>query len=377
MTNEENADNRNNPDLLYKIALTQIPSIGNVLAKNLMAYCGSAEKIFKQSKTRLLKIPGIGEKYAGHILGFTDFSKAEEEVKFIEKEGIQPVFYTDSAYPERLKNIPDAPVILYFKGKGDFNLPRMVGIVGTRMATAEGKEFCEKLVEGLKPYNCTIISGLAYGIDIAAHKAAVQHNMPTVAVLAHGLDKIYPALHANTAKKMMDNGGLLTEYPKGTQPDKENFPTRNRIVAGMCDAIVVVETDLKGGSMITADIAFSYNRDVFAVPGRPGDDKSKGCNLLIKDNKAALLENAEDLASMMRWDVADATPKKSPKQITMMLEGSQGLVAGMLGNVDAMGIDDISFKTGLSLNETSLALLELELAGLVKGLPGKMFKLIG
>lgn len=350
-----------------------VPTIGPVLAKNLLSYCGSAEAVFKQSEQKLLKIPGIGKRNARKILDYTDFSAAKKELEFIGKHGIDILFFTDSRYPEKLRHIADAPLILYHKGNTDLNAPRMLGIVGTRQATDFGKEFCDKVVKELKEYNCSIISGLAYGIDIAAHRAAIDNGLPTVAVLAHGLDRIYPEQHAATAKKMIENGGLLTEYPRGTNPDRENFPSRNRIVAGICDALLVVETDLKGGAMITAEIAFSYNRDVFAVPGSPDASKSKGCNHLVKNNKAALIESADDIAEIMGWDKSVTKPKA--KQAPQGLEGDEKKIADALFSAGSMGMDDIALKTGMDLGKTALILLELELKGMVKSLPGKVYKL--
>ena len=360
--------------LVYKIALTQIPNIGPVLAKNLLSYCGSAEAVFKQKESKLLKIPGIGSKYAKAIISFTDFSKAEKEVAFIQKNNIDVLFFSDAGYPQHLKQINDCPLLLYTKGDFSFNRNKMVGIVGTRNATQQGKEICELIVKDLKKYNCTIVSGLAYGIDITAHKAAVENNMPTVAVLAHGLDIIYPAQNKNTADKMLANGGWVSEYPSNTKPDRENFPSRNRIVAGLCDALVVIETDIKGGSMITADIAFSYSRDVFAIPSPPNAPKAKGCNWLIKNNKAALIESADDIAAMMSWDVMGINEK--PKKFTLPenLTAEENTIANALKN-ETLGIDAIVQETKLPTNKVGLVLLEMELKGLVKSLPGKMYKL--
>jgi len=360
-------------ELLYRVALTFIPNIGHVLAKNLVSYCGSPEAVFKQSKNKLLKIPGIGARNAESILSFTDFKRVEEECAFIQKHKIKTLFYTDEAYPARLKHIADSPVILYCLGNADYNAPRMIGMVGTRRITDYGKDITLQLVEGLQPYGCTIVSGLLYGVDIAAHKAALDNALPTIGVVGHGLDRIYPAQHAPTAKKMLGTGGLLTEYPSNTNPDKENFPSRNRIVAGICDAVVIVETDIKGGSMITAEIAFDYNRDVFAIPGRTIDERSKGCNHLIKSNKAALVENAADIAYALGWDIA---ARKKPKvQLNLVLNGNEEKIYSLLREAE-MGIDEISFKTGLGLNEASLALLEMELNGIVKSLPGKMYRTV-
>lgn len=360
--------------LAYKIALTQIPHIGPVLAKNLLGYCGSAEAVFNEKEPRLLKIPGIGKKHAKLIVDFKGFAKAEAEAEYIEKNNINLLFFSDASYPRHLKHIADAPILLYGQGNIDCNNSYMVGIVGTRKATEQGKEICNQIIADLLPYNCTIVSGLAYGIDVAAHKAAVQNNMQTIGVLAHGLDMLYPAENAPTAKKMLENGGLLTEYPSKTNPDRENFPTRNRIVAGMCDALVVIETDIKGGSMITADIAFSYNRDVFAIPASPSAKKLNGCNWLIKNNKAALIENGLDIATMMGWELNAPSPKIKTFTLPDNLSEQETVIANIL-QTNALGIDEIARQTNVSLNKVSLTLLELELKGLVKSLPGKVYKL--
>ncbi len=360
--------------LVYKIALTQVPNIGSVLAKNLLSYCGTAEAVFNAKEFRLLKIPGIGKKYAQSILNFTDFSKAEKELEFIQKNNISVLFFSDSDYPQHLKQLNDAPLLLYKKGDFSFNTNYMVGIVGTREATKEGKEICEKIVADLKPYNVTIVSGLAYGIDVTAHKAAIKNAMPTVAVFAHGLDTIYPSQNKGTAEKMLANGAWVTEYPSNTTPDREHFPSRNRIVAGMCDAVIVVETDLKGGSMITADIAFSYSRDVFAIPSPPNAPKAKGCNWLIKNNKAALIESGDDVAYMMGWEKDTAATKPKTYSLPENLSADEKKIAATLKDI-ALGIDTISLQTKIAGNKVSLVLLELELKGLVKSLPGKVYKL--
>ncbi|HEX7367011.1 MAG TPA: DNA-processing protein DprA, partial [Pelobium sp.] len=254
--------------MLYNIALTFVKGIGDVTIKSLISYCGSAEEVFKTKQTALEKIPGIGPKTAKLIVNHEAFSRAEQELKFVEKYKIEPLFYTDKLYPRRLKNCADAPALLYFKGNADLNNQKTLAIVGTRNASNYGKAFCEKLIDGLKAHQALIVSGLAYGIDVASHKAAVNLKQTTVGVLGHGLDRIYPALHRSVAESMLANGGLLTEFPSQTNPDRQNFPKRNRIIAGLADAVIVVEAAKKGGALITAEIANSYNKDVFALPGK-------------------------------------------------------------------------------------------------------------
>ena len=291
--------------LHHKIALTFIKNIGPTLAKSLLAYFGSAEDIFKASSAKLIKVPGIGEKTINQLDFDEALKKAEKELIYVEKQGIEVIFYTDSKYPKRLKNCGDSPILLYAKGTMDLNPPHIISIVGTRNATDYGRQLCKQLIEELQQYNVLIVSGLALGIDVAAHKECVRLGMPTVGVLGHGLDRLYPSQNRVTADRMLENGGLLSEYPSGTIPDRENFPQRNRIVAGIADATVVVEAGIKGGALITAEIANSYNRDVFAFPGRLGDDFSEGCNFLIRNHKAGLLTCVADLAFSLGWEKTD------------------------------------------------------------------------
>ncbi|WP_431292153.1 DNA-processing protein DprA [Pedobacter sp. P26] len=256
---------------LHKIALTFIKSIGPVTAKNLLAYCGSAEQIFSANKKQLLQIPGIGEKTIEAIRGTDALIRARQELDFIEKHGIEVLFFSDERYPKRLKNCIDSPILLYAKGTVDFNQQRIISVVGTRNATVYGKNLCKELCEVLAPYHVLIVSGLAYGIDVTTHKECLANHIPTVGVLGHGLDRMYPKIHKTVAQKMVLNGGLLTEFPILTNPDRPNFPQRNRIIAGIADVTVVVEASIKGGALITAEIANSYNKDVYAFPGRTND----------------------------------------------------------------------------------------------------------
>ncbi len=364
----------NKNDLIYQIAITQIPGVGDVLAKNLISYCGNVEEVFKQKKHKLLRIPGIGAKVADAIIQFKDFKKVEAEIKFIEKHKINAFFYLDENYPSRLKQFQDAPSMLYYLGNADLNNQKIVGIVGTRKSTDYGKVFLEQLTKDLKETGCLILSGLAFGIDIQAHKEALKNNLPTVGVLAHGLDRIYPASHSNTAKKMIEQGGLLTEFCSNTNPDRENFPKRNRIVAGLCDVLVVVETAEKGGAMITAEIANSYNKDVMAVPGRVKDEFSMGCNKLIKLNKAAVITNIDDMNYLMGWERGNTT---KPKQQILPVDLTEDdlLIINFIRQKAKAGIDDIAFSLNKQASILSLSLLDLEFKGLIKQLPGKYFEL--
>lgn len=364
-----------NEDLKYKIALTLIPDIGHVLAKRLLSYCGSAEAVFKEKRPSLEKIPGIGSFSAKAVLGHDVFERAEEEIKFIEKSDIQPIFYLDPNYPKRLTHCEDSPILLYFKGKANLNSEKTISIVGTREATDYGKELCEKLVADLAAHNIMVVSGLAYGIDICAHKAAIDNNLSTICVLAHGLDKIYPGVHASTAQKMLENGGWLTDFPSKTIPDRENFPSRNRIVAGISDATIVIESKVGGGSLITADIANSYSRDVFAFPGKIGDECSVGCNNLIKQNKAALIQSAADVIYIMGWEQTKNVKAPQQKQLFVELKPEEEIVVNVLKEKDSINIDDLCLVCKLPMSKVSSLLLTLEFSGIVRSLPGKMYRL--
>ena len=362
-------------NLVYQIALTQIPGIGDVLARNLVSYCGGVAEVFKQKKSRLLQIPGIGETLADSIQKFDHFKNAEAEVKFIEKHGIKTMFYLDKEYPQRLKNLTDAPVMLYALGNANLDADKIVGIVGTRKASDYGKTFTEELVETLKPTGALIISGLALGIDVAAHRSSVKNNLSTVGVMAHGLDRIYPSQHKTIAKQMLEHGGLLTEFTSGTIPERENFPKRNRIVAGLCDVLVVVETGVKGGAMITAEIANSYNKEIMAVPGRVSDDNSYGCNALIKLNKASIITVPDDVLITMGWETS--TPKlPKQQQMPLGLSAQELAIVNFIRSKTKAGIDDIAFALQIDSGNLSLTLLDLEFNGIIRQLPGKFFELV-
>lgn len=362
--------------LLHQLALTFVPGIGDVLSKNLISYCGSAEEIFKTSRMKLLQIPGIGPKMAASILKSDCLSKAEKEIQFLNKNKIKAIFYNDAAYPKRLKNCIDAPILLFYNGNADLNKRRVISIVGTRKATAYGKLLCEELIDYLKDYDVLVVSGLAYGIDISAHKACVKHNVTTVGILGHGLDRLYPAQHRNVADRMIENGGLLTEFPSQTNPDRENFPKRNRIIAGISDATVVVEASIKGGALITAEIANSYNRDVFTFPGRIGDEFSEGCNFLVRFNKAGLLTSYADLAEQLGWLENMLPIRKQQLLFPLELSADEKHIYEMLQSTEQIGIDDLSIKTKLPVSNLAMNLLNLEMQGLVRSLPGKSYCLV-
>lgn len=365
-----------NSELLYQLALTQVPNIGDVHAKILVQQFGSASSVFNAKQSLLEKVEGIGTVRAKSIKTFDDFHLAEEEIKFIEKYKIKVLFLTDKEYPQRLLNCYDSPTVLFYKGTADLNTSKVVGIVGTRGNTDYGKQFTEQLVEDLSSQQILIVSGLAFGIDCIAHKAALKNDLPTVGVVGHGLNKIYPAANTGLAKDMVKNGGgILSEFFSHTKPDKHNFPLRNRIVAGMCDATVIAETHMKGGSMITAKLADAYNRDVFAVPGRTTDNKSGGCNYLIKNNKAILLTDAEELLDVMGWKEKKQKTKKQ-RELFIELSAEEKMIVQILQQKEAVHIDEINLNSGLSSSSVAAAILNLELQGVVQGMPGKMYKLM-
>jgi DNA processing protein len=366
-----------NPDLLYQLALTLVPNIGPVQAKILLQHC-EAEEIFHAKKHFLEKIEGIGPVRAGSIKQFKDFAKAEEEIRFIEKYNIKPLFLADKDYPKRLLNCYDSPTLIYYKGQADLNASKIISIIGTRNHTEYAKTVTDKLIKELAEQPVTIVSGLAYGVDALAHKAAINNSLPTVAVLAHGLDQIYPANHATLAREMLKHeGGLLTEFRSKTKPDKHHFPSRNRIVAGMSDATVVIETDIKGGSMITAELANGYNKDVFAVPGKINDTKSAGCNYLIRSSKAQLLTGAKELLEFMGWEdkKKQKTKGRSQKELFIELLPDEKIIINILKDKDNVHIDEINLRSGLSSGAVAAAMLNLELQNVIVSLPGKLYRL--
>ncbi len=362
-------------DLLYQIALTLVPNIGDVHAKALVNHYGSAQAVFKAKKKDLDNMEGIGIVRAKSIKEFTDFTSSEEEIKFLEKYKITPLFITDENYPKRLLNCYDSPALLYYRGNADLNTSRIVSVVGTRNNSDYGKSVCEKFIEELKSENVLIASGLAFGIDTIAHKAALKQNLQTVAVLAHGLDRLYPPQNKTLAKQITEQGGLLTEFISNTSPDKQNFPRRNRIVAGMCDALIVIESSKKGGSLITAELGNSYNKDVFAIPGRTNDLKSEGCNYLIKNNKAALINSAADFLEMMGWAAVPKSAAKKQRALFIELAPNEKIIVDILQQQESIQIDELYFKSGLSSSAVASALLMLEMQQVIIALPGKLYKL--
>lgn len=359
--------------LIYQIAITLIPGIGDISGKKFVAYCGSVEAVFQEKRKALEKINGMRDVTIDALCRPRDILKrAEQEVEFIEKNAIQPLFYQDKDYPRRLLQCDDAPMMLYYKGSVPLNATRVVAIVGTRNVTEYGKECCTRLVEDLVDDGVMVVSGLAYGVDTVAHRTAVRSGIPTVGVLGNGLQQIYPAANKKLAGEMLANGGLLTECMSGTQPDRENFPRRNRIIAGMADAVIVVESALKGGSLITADIANSYSRDVFAFPGRVKDLYSQGCNYLIRTSRAHLIENVATLRYVMRWD----RPASNGHQISLFrtFSDEEQKIMDCFTSQRIVSLDDLIVKTDLSTTKLASLLLNLEFDGILMALPGKRYQ---
>jgi DNA processing protein len=362
-------------ELIYQIGLCLLDGIGPSKAKKLLSYCGSAEAVFREKPSALQRIPGIGAGVAKTIKNMKVLERAEQEMVFLEKNGVRPIFFTEEGYPKRLKHCDDGPLVLYTKGKMKLNAPKVIAIVGTRKATEHGRRICEEIVNGLVAHDALIISGLAYGVDICAHRTALKNKLQTVGVVAHGLDAMYPEAHQETALQMMSNGGILTEFLSQTRPTPEQFPKRNRIVAGMVDAVLVVESGRGGGSMITANLATGYHRDVLAVPGRPADEQSTGCNLLIKSHRAAMVESIRDLEYALGWD-AKESPAAVQRSLFTDLNTDEQLLCDYLRKHGATAIDNLCLNLKTPSGKASAVLLNLEFKGVVKTLPGKRYELV-
>lgn len=365
-------------DKRYQVALSLIPGIGPVLAKQLINHFETPQNIFKATKGRLTKVNGLGKKLAELISGENELlTKADQVLERSAKLGVQTHFYKEDSYPERLKSILDAPIVLYTKGDVNLNAERTLGIVGTRKATKYGLRQTEDLVESSRHSNAVVISGLAYGIDVKSHEAALKENIPTYGVLACGLDTIYPSSHKSISQKMLEKGGLISEYPVGTKADARLFPARNRIIAGLSDALVVVEAAAKGGALISANIAYSYDRPVFAVPGEIGKSFSEGCNLLIRNYKASIYTGFRDIEEALNWDLEQTSSKKIVQKNYDHLPSEQKKVVDiLLKNGQQMHIDELSWQSETPLNQLASILLQLEFEGMIKPLPGKEYRLV-
>lgn len=364
----------NAEEVIHAIALTMVPQIGCIQHRILLEQLGSARAVFHTPVSRLEKIPGIGPVRARAITTARDLRRAEKEFRAMERLQIRALLYHGNEYPKRLKNCPDPPPLLFYRGTTDLNATRIIGVVGTRQETSYGRELIEAYIDGWRDAGLIVVSGLAYGVDHLTHLACVKKQIETVAVLAHGLDKIYPSSHWQLAKEMESRGGLLTEFITGTQPDRQNFPRRNRIVAGICEAVLVVETGIKGGSMITAELANDYNREVFAIPGKIGDEKSQGCNYLIRENRARLTMHPHDVLQCLNWDIVPAQVHPQAQLFTVD-DPDQQLVLGLFADSEPMHIDQLMGLSGLPYSRFSAALIGLELAQKLMPLPGKRYQL--
>ena len=366
----------NSNELFYLLALLQVEGVGDIMAKKLLTAFGSAAAVFEAKPNQLRAVDGIGDVLVRKLKDKSIFEKANAEMQFIAHEGIRVLCFTDEAYPERLKHCIDGPVLLFGSGNFDFRNRKLISIVGTRQITAYGTEFCKKLLEDLSFYNPIIVSGFAYGVDIVAHQTAMELQLETVGVLAHGLNQIYPKSHKKYVAKMEQNGGFLTEFSSSSSPEKENFVKRNRLGAGMSEATIVIESAEKGGSLITANLANDYNRDVFAVPGRTNDKYSQGCNELIKTQRAQLVTSAADLIYNLNWQLEDEKPKTIQKQLFVSLDAEEQKIYDYLLQNGKQLLDSIALECDCPIFKVSSTLINMELKGVIRPLPGKLFEAI-
>lgn len=362
-------------DLFYLLALLKVDGVGDIMAKKLLNHFGNAESILKAKTKEIAGIDGVGAVLLKNIKDKTIFEKADKEFEFLKADGINTSFFQDENYPDRLKHCIDAPVLIFSSGNIDLNKKKIISIVGTRQITSYGTEFCRKLIEDLVPLDPVIVSGFAYGVDIVAHQLAMENNLQTIGVLAHGLNQIYPRTHKKYMAKMEENGGFMTEFWSSSNPDKEKFVRRNRIVAGMSEATIVIESADRGGSLITANMANDYNRDVFAVPGRVTDKYSQGCNNLIKTQKANVLTSAADLVYILNWDV-EKRAKTVQKQLFVELDPVEQKIYDFLLKNGKELLDIIAVQCDFPVFRISGILLNMELKGVIRPLPGKLFEAI-
>ena len=362
-------------DLFYLLALQRVEGVGDIMAKKLITHCGSAEEVFNTKTIQLAAIDGVGSMLLKKLKNKLVFEKANQELEFIKSNNINAVYFQDYDYPERLKHCIDGPLLLFTSGNIDLKNKKIISIVGTRQITSYGMEFCRKLIEDLAPLDPIIVSGFAYGVDIVAHQLAMENNLQTIGVVAHGLNQIYPKTHKKYVAKVEQNGGFMTEFWSSSNPDKENFVRRNRIVAGMSEATIVIESADRGGSLITANMANDYNRDVFAVPGRVTDKYSQGCNNLIKTQKANVLTSAADLIYILNWDIQKES-KPVQKQLFVTLEDDEQKVYDYLLKTGKELMDIIALRCDFPIYKISGMLLNMELKGVIRPLPGKLFEAI-
>jgi len=362
-------------DLFYVLALLKVEGVGDIVAKKLLTHCGNAEEVFKTKTSKLTSIDRIGTNLIRKLKDKNAFRQAESELEFIVRNNINCTYFLEQNYPEKLKHCIDGPVLLFQSGNIDLKNRKIISIVGTRQITAYGADFCRNLIAEIAPLNPVIVSGFAYGVDITAHLAAMDHGLQTVGVVAHGLNQTYPKMHKRYVSKMEQNGGFLTEFWSSSAPERENFVKRNRIVAGISEATIVIESADKGGSLITANMANDYNRDVFAVPGRTSDKYSQGCNNLIKSQRANLLTGAADLVYMLNWDLQTQT-QPVQQRLFVSLDDSEQKVYDFLMQKGKELLDIIALKCDLPIHKLSGILLNMELKGVIRPLPGKLFEAI-
>ena len=363
-------------DLLYTLALQHVPNIGDITAKRLISHCGSAEAVLKEKKQNLLKIDGIGSVVLGNLFENSHIKFAEKEIEFIKENNLNVLYFKGECYPEKLKHCIDGPILLFQSGNINLKQQHIISIVGARKITTNGIAFCEKLVEALTPYNPIIVSGFAYGTDITAHKAALKHNLQTIGCLAHGLNQIYPKVHKKYMGDIEKEGGFFTDFWSSDTFDRNNFLKRNRIIAGVSEATIVIESAEKGGSLVTADIANSYNRDVFAVPGRITDTQSVGCNNLIKHQKAHMLSNPLDVPYILNWQLEEGEKPAIQKQLFVDLDDNEKTIYNYLKKIDKQQLDGIAINCNMPIFKVASILLTMELKGVIRPLPGKLFEVV-
>lgn len=363
-------------ELIAVLRLQNVPNIGDINAKKLIAHCGSPKAVFENKKQQLLKIDGIGLYTINGLHDHEHLELAQAEYEYIQKHDISYDYFMDADYPNLLKHCVDGPMLLFKKGKIDLEERKIISVVGTRNITSYGMAFCEKFIEDIAPLNPIIVSGFAYGVDICIQKAAVKHGLQTIGCLAHGLNQIYPKVHSKYMSDVEKNGGFLTEFWSTSNPDRKNFLRRNRVIAGMAEATIVVESAEKGGSLVTADIANSYNRDVFAVPGRSGDKYSTGCNNLIKQQKAHMLTSAADLVYLLNWELEEKEKKTIQKQLFVELNPEEKKIYSYLQKEGKQILDIIALECKLPIFKVSSTLLNMEMKGVTRPLPGKLFEAI-
>lgn len=367
----------NKKELLYALALQRTKNIGDINSKRLIAHCGSAENVFLEKKRNLVKINGIGTFALQYLFDKSNIIEAEKELEYIEKNNINVSYFLDASYPEKLKYCIDSPIILFSKGSISLSNQPIISIVGTRKITNYGRAFCEKLIHEIKDYNPIIVSGFAYGVDIFSHQMAIKNNLQTIAVIAHGLEEIYPKAHKKYINSVLKKGGFITDFWHTDGIQRENFLKRNRIIAGISEATIIIESAEKGGSLVTADIANSYSRDVLAVPGRASDIYSKGCNNLIKNHKAAILTSGNDLIRYLNWDIQkDVKQKAIQKKLFVELNLQEQKIYNFLINNGKELLDIISLKCELPIHQTTTLLFQMEMKGVIRPLPGKLFEII-